>query len=211
MEKEVFKHPSYGMIRFTRTNGRAKFFGSELPQDHYIEMTLENAVVERDLSKEWYYAQGGMVARVRMSATQFAELITSLNIGSGVPCTIEFADKKRTEPLPEIEGRKEAVHRKFEERMQEFATRIKENQLRAKEIVKKKTLSKEDIHRLSGDLEFLTQEITSNIPYFLKCFQEDADKIVLEAKGEIESAILHKINTAGLSALHEQNKLLEEK
>ena len=94
--------------------------------------------------------------------------------------------------------------------MKEFANQIKENQNKAKEIVRKKTLSKSDIHELTWYLEWLTQEISSNIPFFAKCFQETMDTVVYEAKTEVENAIQHKINVLGLSELHKQQKLLNE-
>ena len=208
-EEEYYTQPSFGQIVFSRVTGTADFYGSELTQDHYIEMTLMHSSVKRDLSQDWYHADGGLpLARVRMSSGQFSEMITSMNHGDGVCCTIEFIDGKRTPPLVKQESRKEFVHRKFEDRMAEFAKRLREKQNQAREIVKKKTLSKEDIKNLTFHLDWLTQEIAGNIPFFAKCFQETMDDVVLEAKLEVENAIQHKINILGLTELHKQNNLL---
>ena len=103
------------------------------------------------------------------------------------------------------------MHRKFEERMKSFADTIRDRQIKAKELVKKKSLSKEDMRILQIHLDWLTGEIERNIPFFAKCFQETMDEVVYEAKTEVENAIQHKINTLGLSALHEQNELLDNK
>lgn len=149
-----------------------------------------------------------IIAKIRMTANQFSETITSLNQGSGVPCTIEMVDGKPIENLPIAESRKEFVHRKFQDRMKEFAATLKNKQNRVKELTAKKTLSKADQKELNNHVEWLTQEVASNIPFFAKCFQETMDEVVLEAKSEVENAIQHKINTLGLQALHEQNKLL---
>lgn len=211
MERERIKHESFGQISFSRTNGSNRFYGSELHQDHYIQMTLQESEVDRDLSNEWYFASGKILAKIRMSSGQFAELITSLNQGSGTPCTVEIIDGKRKEPLPNQESRKEFVHRKFEDRMKMFADSIRERQVSAKELVKKKTLSKQDIHDLTHHLEWLTSEVERNIPFFAKCFQETMDEVVFEAKTEVENAIHHKISVLGLNALHEQNNLLTQK
>jgi hypothetical protein len=142
-----------------------------------------------------------------MSAGQFSELITNMNHGMGIPCTLEFSNGKRVDQLPMQESRKEFVHRKFDDRMEEFAKTIREKRDLAKEIVKKKTLTKSDIHELSVYLDFLTQEISSNIPFFAKCFQETVDEVIFEAKLEVENAIQHKINVLGLSELNRQNIL----
>lgn len=194
-DRETVKHESFGQISFTRTQGREQtFYGSELPQDHYVSMEIRQSEVQRDLTNEWYRTYGIPLIRIRMSSGQFAELITSMNMGSGVPCTIERLMGKKVDEFPEIESRKELVHRKFEERMKQFADTIRENKIKAKEIVKKKTLSKQDVWDLSLQLDFLTQEIEQNIPFFAKCFQETMDDVVFEAKTEVENAIRHKIN-----------------
>lgn len=209
-EREITKHEAFGQIQFNRGTCRnTKFYGSELPQDHYISLEISTSELERTITDDRYSPRKELI-RVRISSSQFAELITSMNMGTGVPCTIERVEGKKVAELPDVENRKEFVHRKFDDRMAEFAVRLKEKQARARELVKKKTLNKEDIRELDFHLQFLTQEIESNIPFFAKCFQETMDEVVFEAKSEIENAILHKVTSLGLNALHEQNKLLNK-
>ena len=133
-----------------------------------------------------------------------------MNMGSGIPCTLERVGGKRVSPLPDIENRKEFVHRKFEDRMKEFGKGIKERQEKALKLIAKKTLSKKDQEDLNFHIQLLTQEIERNIPYFSKCFQENVDEVVQEAKLEIENAIQHKVTTLGMEALHEKNQLLSD-
>lgn len=210
MEKEILSHPSFGQIRFNRTDANGKtFYGSALPQDHYISMEVYHSEIHRDLTQDDYYSRG-QILRVRMSSGQFAEMITSLNIGSGVPCTIERIEGKEIPKLPELENRQEFVLRKFEDRMKEFADKLRERQKQAKELVAKKTLSKDEMRQLQTHLDSMTMEIERNIPYFSKCFQENTNEVVVEAKIEIENALQHKINTLGLKALHDQNQLLSD-
>jgi hypothetical protein len=210
MERESHRHESFGQISFSRVCGRGvNFYGSELPQDNYITMEVKYSEINRELTQDRYYAFGVPIIKIRLSSGQFAEMITSMNQGSGVPCTIERLSGQKVQDLPIQESRKEFVHRKFDDRMKEFADKIRANQKNAKEIVKKKTLSKQDIFDLTYQLEWLTTEVESNIPFFAKCFQETMDEVVYEAKLEVENAIQHKISTLGLTALQEQNKLLE--
>lgn len=206
-QEERHTHPSFGQLYFGRINSNGQnFYGSELEQDNYMQMELYESEVTRELTTDRYFGKK-LIARIRMTSGQFAELITSLNRGSGVPCTIEYLNGK-IEELPLQESRKELVHRTFEDRMKMFGDTIREKQKQAKDIVKKKTLSKQDIHDLTHHLEWLTGEVERNIPFFAKCFQENMDEVVNEAKMEVENAIQHKINVLGLEALHEQNKLI---
>jgi hypothetical protein len=212
-EEERLTHPSYGQISFSRVtcNPAQPFYGSELPQDHYITMKVHNSEINRTLTKDWHFAKSIPLIQIRMSSNQFAEMLTSLNVGSGVPCTIEMINKVPVEEYPAYESRKEFVHRKFEDRMKEFAETLKEKQLRVKELTAKKTLSKENQRELNFLVEWLTQEVASNIPFFAKCFQETMDVVVNEAKSEIENAIQHKVTMLGLEELHKQNALLNNK
>ncbi len=214
-ENERFTHPSFGQISFSRATFGGKhpntnFYGSELPQDHCIIMSVHKSEIDRSLAQDRYYTREVPLIEVRMTSNQFSELITSLNIGSGVPCTIEWLNQKQVEQVTPPESRKEFVHRKFQDRMTEFAKSIREQQLKARDLVKKKTLSKQDVHDLTHHIEWLTNEVELNIPFFMKCFQETMDEVVIEAKQEVENAIQHKINVLGLAELHKQNKLIGE-
>lgn len=202
-------HPSYGMIGFTRvtTNGNDNFFGSELPQSNYIEMVVKSAEVERDLTNDFYYGKS-LLLKLRITSTQFSELITSMNRHDGVPCTLQYVNNQHIEQEGKIESKKEFTHRKFKERMSKFSQSLKSTQNKAVELVKKKTLSKDDQHDLLSAINFLTAELNNNIPFFMECFQETMDKVVLEAKTEVENAIMHKITVLGLEKLQEQNNLL---
>ena len=207
-EREIIQHEAQGQLMFSRCNGRNNFYGSELEHDHYISMELHQSEKERTLSKDLLFNRGATIVKLRMTSNQFAEMITNMNYGSGVPVTIERIEGRGIKKLPQQESRKEFVHRKFYDRMKEFGNTIRDNQEKAKQLVKKKTLSKQDIHDLTHQLDWLTGEVERNIPFFMKCFQETMDEVVVEAKTEVENAIQHKISVLGMNELHKQNKLL---
>lgn len=200
-ELEEHTHPSYGLLRFSRINGNSgTLFGTDVQSNNYIEMTLSEAIVNRNLSRDWYHDRKKII-KVKMSAIQFSELITSMNIGSGVPVTISFVNNTAIVPEENKESRKSYTHRKFKERMLEFAKEIAEQKIEAEELIAKKTLSKTDQQNLNWMLTKITQELTSNIPFFMECFQEVMDKVVVEAKSEIDSALIHTITSYGKKAL----------
>lgn len=210
-ERETHSHPSYGMIRFSRISGRPPyFFGSELPQDHYIELTIEGGELQRDLSNDWYHSDHRRIIECRMTANQFSELITSLNIGCGVPCTLQYVDDKAIlQENSKAETKKEYTHRSFKERMKEFSGRFRGFQDKVKEITKKQVIAKKDKEEINNVVESLFTELNRNIPFFLECFQKHMDKVVVEAKMEVENTIMHKVTMLGLDSLHEQQKLLK--
>lgn len=160
------------------------------------------------MSKDWFYCKNAPLVKIRLTQNQFSELITSLNIGEGVPCTIEKIGDRFMEGLPLIENRKDYVSRVFKERMVTFSKKLKLMQERAKNLISKKTLSKDDQYELRSSIEWLTTEVETNIPFFADCFQENMDKVVVEAKMEIDAATTNKIFIAGIESL-KSNKLIE--
>ena len=183
MEKKEQRHThsSFGQISFSRVNGTSTFYGSELKQDNYIEMTVNKSEIVRDLTQDRYYNYGAPLIRVRMSANQFSELITSINSGNGTCCTVEMVDGKSMDKFPAVESRKEFVHRSFEDRMRDFAQSIQEHQQQALGLVKKKTLSDDDVRDITYHLERLNSEIANNIPFFARYIQETMDTVVQKA------------------------------
>jgi len=212
MEEERIVHEAFGQVSISRVScsGNVPFYGSELPQNHYIQLEICPSELNRNLTDDRYHAGYNPIIKVRMSASQFSEMITSLNMGGGTCCTIESIQGKRVKELPKLESRKEFVHKKFDQRMKMFADSIRGKQQEAKNLVKKKTLSNEDMRQLQNHLDWMTGEIEKNIPYFAKCFQETMDDVVFEAKLEVENAIQHKLNVLGLQSLKEITNSKEE-
>jgi len=209
-DREEITHPSFGMISISKVYGnKHSFFGSELMVDHWIEIQIKHGEMQRELSNDWFHASDRIpIVTVALTPIQFAELITNMNFGDGMPCTIEDLNGERIAPYDDKESKKDATHRQFKVRMKEFAASLIERKKKAADLIKKKTLSKDDQHELNMLLDSMTQELSSNIPFFMECFQEVADRVVAEAKGHIEAAITHKVQQLGLDSLKNSINLL---
>ena len=84
------RHPSYGMLQFNRTSGgKTALFGSSIQHSDTIMMRLRQGEVSRDINNDWFFG-ADVIVEVEMSYSQFAECITSMNMGSGVPVTIRY-------------------------------------------------------------------------------------------------------------------------
>ena len=209
METKKLKHPSFGQISFCRTSGNTNFYGSNLQSNHYITMTVSSSELYKDLTDEKYFEREQLI-RIRMTSLQFSELITNMN-ASGIPCTIERLGNKMVENLPIQESRKEFVQSAFQERMNEVAEKLSLYKDKFSEIANKKGISKKDSEEILKTYQQFMQEIKSNIPFFSTCFQESMDKIIVEAKNEIDSAINSKIYQTGLEELFKQQNLILNK
>lgn len=212
------QHSSYGMLQFNRTTSRPeqRFFGSEVPQGEYVSMTLHEGSVRRDLNREWYHASATKpLVRLRMTSLAFAELITGMNVGSGVPVTLEYTETGKREALPEVQNLREKTLDEMEIKIKELVSDLKDYQAKSEEIINKKTLNKTDQESLKSMMKMIFQEVESNLPFALKSFSEATGRIVTEAKLEVENAIQHKLSILGLESLKQiteesSNKKLDQ-
>ena len=207
-EEEIEKHPSFANIQFSRISGNSGYlFGSQIQSNNYIQLEIREAEKIRDLCEDKHY-HGRTICRVKMSAAQFSELITTLNYNIGTPCTLEQINGNIVPQVNsnEVESRKSFVNRKIKERMKEFSDQLTETQEKAKKLVGKNTLSKEDRRQLLFAIDFMKTELIENIPFFIKCFQETMDEIIVDAKAEIDNSIQQTITQACIEALNNYQK-----
>lgn len=191
------KHPSYGMLSFHRVTGApTPLFGSSIQHKDTIRLTLKEGEVKRDLHTDWYFG-GKQLFEVEMSLSQFAELITSMNMGDGIPVTILSTEAQgRIEPCP-FESKAE-LHRK------EFKEHLKRTYEKSQNFIKtiserfssKKALTKKEKEEILRSLTTLSYDIGSNVDFQFAQFQKQMEKTVQEAKGEIEAFYQNRVYQA---------------
>jgi len=152
------------------------------------------ADITRDFQRDWIHG-GKNLIEVSMSATQFADALTSMNVGDGVPVTLEYlkgdvwnAEKRqyRASP-PETEFKKRAQN-ELKKEMEELGERLKVLAKDAKEILEAKgPINKAGKEAIINGIESVIQEVRSNIPFAHQCFAESVERTVVEAKGEIDA------------------------
>lgn len=209
-DDNTITHESYGLIGISRyTGGDDVLFGSSIKHRNGISLHISTAEHTRDLSHDWYYARKKLI-EVNMSPSQFAELITTPNVGMGVPCTIRQFNGQGMENPP-FEHRAETFRQEFQERVDKVADGGTLYMKEALDLLESKpTITKGDRETIKNALRMLMQEVRSNLPFVQKQFQEQMDKTVAEAKAEVEAFVEHKVRSLGLEAIKEQTPLLPE-
>lgn len=203
MFNNLEKHPCYGMLGFSRrSGGAAPLFGSSIQHRDVICMTLKHGELGRHLNNDRYFGKG-TIAEVEMSYSQFAEAITAMNIGDGVPCTIRFTEKDGyVKDIPLVSKQKQ-----FEQEFADHLTDIKQEASNAidevKEIFEKKSIGKRDKEQIIKKLEHLAMQIGANTEFVYRQFNEQMDKTVMEAKMEVEAFCQNKMNSIAQAALVE--------
>lgn len=201
---EYFEHPSYGILGFNRAQStNTPLFGSSIVHNNIITMRLHTAELCRHLSRDWVFARK-LITEVYMSPTQFADAITGLNVGDGIPVTIRYitGDAANERPEPPFQSKTAQFNKEFADDMHEMAKQVDDVIALAKETKAQK--------RLITELEMLKQHIGSNIPFINKSFTEQMEKTVTEAKGEVEAFVNHLIVSTGIESLKSQSPRLTE-
>ena len=202
-ENDEEVHESYGMVGLSRCSvGPAgmNLFGSSIRHGSVMTLTVRKASKRRELHREWIHGREEIV-EVFLSPAQFADLITSPNVGFGVPCSIRHMAGKAMGECPEVQQRQ-----LFE---QEFKDDVRKVMSDAGQLVKdvkelldgKANITQADRKAIVHKLDMLMQHINSSMPFVQSQFNEAMDKTVTEAKAEVEEFVNAKIHSLGIQAL----------
>lgn len=204
------KHESYGLIGFNRSYGGERYlFGSSIPHNNVITLTIREGELDRSLNRDWYYGRKKLI-EVAMSESQFAELITSFGHGDGVPCTLKEVMGERRESCP-FENKRMQFENEVKEHIEEIHADTEKLIKETKDLFEsKKAFNKADKEKVINLLEKINREIKSNTPFIMSQFNEQMDKTVKEAKGEVEAFTQTKMHSLALEALKQDNEWIED-
>lgn len=202
---EKSEHESYGMLGFHRAQcgGGQALFGSSIKHNNVIMLTLKTASHRRSLHEDWYFADKTLF-EVEMSATQFADLITSLNQGDGVPVTIKYTRDgalHRCEEPPFI-SRGEMHQKEFKKHLDDVYE-VSKNLIKVVEekFETKKSFTKADKQEILNMLRKIEMNIGCNQDFQVEQFDRQMEKTTTEAKGEIEAFFQNRIHQIAQQAM----------
>ena len=211
-DRITIEHESFAMLGITRSSCSfsQNLFGSSIQHSHTIKLKIVPAKIDRMLNRDWFHANTKPYIEVEMSYSQFAEAITSMNVGDGVPVTLRRLDGKLIEDCPQFDKRQE-FEKEFEKEMLKIGKSLRVLTEQAEALLsEKKPPTKSDKETILKGIKMLRQEIESNVPFIQSSFNEQMDKTVMEAKGEFEGFVMHKVISTGLEGLQKEFKMLGE-
>lgn len=200
---EYETHPAYGVVGFSRISGDpGKLFGSAIPQHgHFVALRIKKAARKHDLGMDWIHGKCEDLIEVYLSAAQFSELLTTMNIGDGVPCTITRFNGDFIEKMPRDEKTEtEKVRGNFKNKLLDFGKNLRDKTEEARELLSK-GMKVSDRKRVTDLLDLIHREIEANLPFALTSFQEAVEKTTMHAKAELDAMVSHVVQTRGLEAL----------
>lgn len=198
---QTVRHPAFGMLGASRVSGRTTLFGSDFVHQNFISVTLYEAHIHRSLSHDHHFADK-IIAQWSMSEAQWATFVSAMNVGHGVPVTLEHTREGDTmlwHPAiklePKIDDFKEDAQRGVRKAMEaiDAAAELLEND--ANKMSAKVRDSMRDV------LRTLKAEMTSHFPFILKSLDEHMEKSVEKAKTDVHAYVLGEINRLGLAVM----------
>lgn len=202
-ENEETNHPAFGMVSFSRwtSGGAHNFVGSRIRHDRGITLKITGAKQVRNLNREWWFPEK-IICELQLSEAQFAELITSLNAGSGVPCTLNHYSKDgkfiSVEP-PEFEPEGEKVGKEVKADLSDISDRLQTALNSVDGILKQPSIRKKDLEEIRETLRLATQLMDSSIPFAVDQFTKAVEKAVVAAKSDIEQFTNNRAIALGIT------------
>ena len=180
LDSQRHEHPAFGTVSLSRVSGQATLFDSEFKHQYFIALRINTAYMDRSLSRNWIHGSN-QVAEVYMSEAQFATLVSSIGMGSGVPCTIQQIAKERMPGIIYTDTEQDKHFREFDRSLSEVYSRIDdlEQEINTSKITKKLHLS------LSNKIRSIRSAAQSNLKFVAKSFAESMETTVEKAKMEI--------------------------
>ena len=192
------------MLAFHRiSGGDPNLFGSSVEHNEKLRLTLKEGSVSRELNNDWYYGDKTLF-EVEMSYTQFAELISSMNVGDGVPVTIRYTKETGYVPGVQIVNKRKQFLNEFKESNSASAALAEELIEKLRGIfAEKRPIKARERDQILAILTRLSNAVNSQNEFILSQYNEAMENITAEAKGEIEAFVQNKINSLAMATLRE--------
>lgn len=198
-------HPAFGQISIGKPQGAIDLYGSDFTHHHFVNIELHESQLRRDLSHDWTFARK-LIASVSMSEAQWATFVSSFGQGSGVPCTIEYADGERRPSLPPRQTWK--LYR--EEAEKSFSEALEKVQgLRDQISAAATRLPKKVQAELTAPIDAVIRSLQSTLPFIKESFDKHIEDSIEKAKVEVNAYATNTIMRAGLTALGEEKSILQ--
>jgi hypothetical protein len=163
IEEDIVRHPAFAQIAVSRVSGGAMLYGSDFQHQHFVRVTIRASELHRSLSRDW--AMGGKTyIEVDLSEAQWAEFVSSFNVGMGVQCTLVERNHEMIPGLPKPERRID----QFEGEARETLGDALKHLDKLVEQINEMKISQKQKDQLIGHIRMSRQELVSNLPFVLK-------------------------------------------
>ncbi|EIX9776766.1 TPA: hypothetical protein L9B97_004621 [Klebsiella pneumoniae] len=205
--RDMVTHPAFGLVRVGRVNSSGtNLFDSDIDHRELIELTFHTAAIEQDgySNRVTKGEDRSPLLVARLSAAQWAAMVSSFGVGEGVPCTLSKIRDGKLVHLPEIE-KSETMHERFSNdiaaRVSKDITRIEAITDKLGSLIASGKIGKRDLRDIYDSLSSAVNNLPGNMAFGAELTQEAVDKIVASGKAEVEAYIAGAAMRLGLEQM----------
>lgn len=201
MEDEVIKHPAQVLVGFNRRHrggpgAGMTLYGTRVRHGTTIALHIKRAETHRNCSHDWFFGREQLI-EVVMSPPQFAELISSMNCGDGIPATLVQHLGEDVPKLPETVIEEDKVRNEIKNAAEEVAPKFQE----LRSAIESAKLSQTGRKELLDKLFEVERRVSDWIPFYVTSMTEKVGKMVSDAKISVDAFVTHMLVKLGLKAL----------
>lgn len=189
-ERGYETHPAWGLIGASRVSsslpGKA-LFDSDVSHSHFVIVRFSRASRKRDLGSDQKYAEEKIV-EVAMSEAQWASFVSTMNVGDGVPCTIERVGR---EAVPGVEHEP-----RLAVSMDEVRGAAEEAMAGIQEAFDAYEKSKTKANR--DRLKYAIKNAPANMHFAAETLSEHAESVVQRARADVGAMVVRKAEQLGI-------------
>ena len=200
--KDYKTDKSWGMIGAYRCQGNSTdFFQSDIPCNNHICIRIKTAQLHRDLNRDWVMGDKLLVS-VKLTPMQWAEMLTNMNSGDGVPCTIEYTKEDNYIEFNPESNRLDLILEESDDSVDFGKEKIQTTIDKIRDLCKNKKITKTVADELILELGCANSYLGGSHTEFIKNqAKEQIGNMVVQAKANISAYIDHKIYSTGIQEL----------
>lgn len=186
-------HPAFGVIKASRfQGGHETMYGSPLVHGGGISITISHSDEYVSLGHSHYWEnRRGQIVELHMSEAQWAAFISTLNVGSGSPCTLQYVRTGEMERMPRI------VEESLEEKRSQFIRDRAEEQNKVMTealrffdgLLEGGSVKKGDLQKLRSMLRQVGDHFASNMQFTADTLTKHNEDLITSAKVEVSAMV----------------------
>lgn len=187
MNEERETHPSWILVSASRVSGHRTLFQSDVDHQHFVRVTVRRATRTRDLHRDWVSgAASADLIEFDMSMAQWAEFLTTMNVGQGVPATLNWFNGETVEQEEAPERRIDLTAKEVRSKTSTVLDPVNKAMVKVEEVLDANG-GKRALRDALDSLKHAIGNLPANMAFAAKSLDEHAEKTVAQAKAEIDA------------------------
>lgn len=190
-------HPAFAIIGAHRYSGGSDtLYGSPLKHHGGITVTIQFSDEHVSIGSHNYWPRhhapgGATIAEVTLSEAQWATFVSTLNVGSGVPCTARYVKTGPTESLPGIVDKDHAKKRSefIHDQTAELTKRVHDVVAEMDRLLAQPSFKRSELKGLRSKMSTAIDHMPGNMQFTADMLTEHNEKLIESAKAEVSAMV----------------------